>query len=240
VASLAEDFASPTMDLGDWKRLKCNRPTRSVQSAITDKEWDDAQTDDEIPAGASVDVGLDIAFKWDTTAAVPLWKAPKFRLLGKAEILVPPRDGSSMHPDEIKGAMYELASSFRIEDVVMDMERAADIAAWLEDELGVRVIDRGQSNKFACADYEAFMDGLRNGTLKHTGDPGLRSHVLHAIARRLPGGDRRFDRPSSVRQNVRAQDRRVIDALTAAAMVVEHSNREPAKRSVYEDRFAAA
>ena len=28
-ATLSEDFASPTMDLGDWKRLKCNRPTRA-------------------------------------------------------------------------------------------------------------------------------------------------------------------------------------------------------------------
>jgi hypothetical protein len=122
----------------------------------------------------------------------------------------------------------------------MDMERAADIASWIEDELGITVIDRGQTNKLACADYEAFMDGLRNGTLKHTGDADLRAHVLHAIARRLPGGDHRFDRPTSSRRSVGAQDRRVIDALTAAAMVVEHSNRAVKKRSIYEDRYAPA
>jgi len=241
VAALAEDFASPTMDLGDWKRLKCNRPTRSVQTAITDREWDDAETDVEIPAGAQIDIGLDIAFKWDTTAAVPLWKGPKFRLLGSASILVPPRDGSSMHPDEIKDALLELSHGFKIGTVVMDMERAADIGSWIEDELGVTVIDRSQTNKLACGDFEAFMDGLRNGTLKHTGDHGLKAHVLNAIARRLPGGDHRFDRPSASRRSIGQQDRRVIDALTAAAMVVEHSIRdvEP-PRSVYEDRFAAA
>jgi hypothetical protein len=102
----------------------------------------------------------------------------------------------------------------------------------------VTVIDRGQGNKDAVADYNAFTKGLRNGTLKHTGCPDLRSHVLHAIARRLPGGDHRFDRPSTVRQNARAQDRRVIDALTAAAMVVEHSTAPPRSVSVYEDRYA--
>jgi hypothetical protein len=119
----------------------------------------------------------------------------------------------------------------------MDVSKAEDIASWIEDELGVTVIDRVQSNQFACADYEAFMDGLRNRTLKHTGDEGLRSHVLNAIARRLPGGDHRFDRPSTVRQNARAQDRRVIDALTASGMVVEFSTRvRPSARSVYEDR----
>lgn len=238
--TLAEDFASPTMDLGDWKRLKCNRPTRSVISAITDKEWDDAQTKQEIPANSEIDIGLDIAFKWDTTALVPLWNGPKYRLLGPATVLVPPRDGSSLHPDEIKNGLLEMTHGYRVGAIVMDMERAADVGSWIEDELGVTVIDRSQTNKLACADYEAFMDGLRNATLKHTGDHALRAHVLNAIARRLPGGDHRFDRPTASRRSVGQQDRRVIDALTAAAMVVEHSNRAKPKVSVYESRFAAA
>lgn len=239
VEDLEAEFASPTLDLGDWKRFKCNRATRSTASAITDAEWDAAQVDMEIPAGAEIDAGLDIAFKWDTTALVPLWRAPSFRLLGSASVLTPPRDGSSMHPDEIKNAVLEVASAFRLRTVVMDMERAADIAAWIEDELGVTVIDRAQTNKLACADYEAVMKGLRGGSLRHAGCPVLRRHALNAVARRLPGGDHRFDRPSSVRQNARAQDRRVIDALTAAGMVVEHSERAPERRSVYEERYAA-
>ena len=234
--TLAEDFAPPTMDLGDWKRLKCNRPTRAVISAVTDKEWDGAQVSDEIPAGADIDYGLDVAFKWDTTAFVPLWKGPNYRLLGAATVLKPPRDGSSMHPDEIKHAAMELHSAYRVGTVVMDMSRAEDIAAWIEDELGVTVIDRGQGNKDAVADFDAFMEGLRNGTLKHTGCPDLRSHVLHAIARRLPGGDHRFARHSTVRQNVRARVRRVRDALSAAAMVVQHSTRAAPAVSVYEER----
>jgi phage terminase large subunit-like protein len=237
-ATLTEDFASPTMDLGDWKRLKCNRPTRSSQSAVTDKEWDDAQVTAEIPEGAEIDVGLDVAFKWDTTALVPLYQASNYRLLGSATVLIPPRDGSSMHPDEIKNAVIELMGQYKLRDVVMDVHNAEDIAAWIEDELHLTVIDRQQGNKAMVADYNAFMDGLRNDTLKHTGCPDLRSHVLHAIARRLPGGDFRFDRPSSVRQNIRAQDRRVIDALTAAAMVVEHSTRQVPAASIYEDIYS--
>jgi phage terminase large subunit-like protein len=237
VATLAEDFAVVT-DLGEWKRLKCNRPTRSTQSAITDKEWDDAQTDVEIPTGASVDVGLDIAFKRDTTAFVPLYRTPKFRLLGPATILVPPRDGSSMHPDVIKNAMMDLTESYRVETVVIDMHQAEDIAHWIEDELGIPVIDHDHRKATThVADYSAFTEGLRNSTLKHTGDPGLRSHVLHAIAHRLPGGDYRFRRPSESRSSAIMQDQRVIDALSAAAMVVQHSNRATPKTSVYAQRF---
>jgi hypothetical protein len=93
--TLAADFDSPTMDLGDWKRLKCNRPTRSVQTAISDKEWDDSEVAGEFPLGVAGDAGLDVAFKWDTTALVPLWVGPKYRLLGPARIVTPPRDGSS-------------------------------------------------------------------------------------------------------------------------------------------------
>jgi phage terminase large subunit-like protein len=237
VATLAEDYALVT-DLGDWSRLKCNRPTRSAITAVTDKEWDDAEVEMEIPLGASIEVGLDIAFKWDTTAAVPLWKGPDFRLLGTPHVLVPPRDGSSLHPDEIKDALLELAETYRLDTVVMDMHRADDIAAWIEDTMGVEVIDHAHGQtRTHVNDFSAFMEGLRNGTLRHTGDYSLRAHVLNAIARRLPGGDYRFDRPSQVRGNARAQDRRVIDALTAAAMVVEYSNGAPPAVSVYENRY---
>lgn len=241
VATLTEDFALVT-DLGEWKRLKCNRPTRSSQSAITDKEWDDAETTTEVPVGASVDVGLDIAFKWDTTAFVPLWRpADKLRILGAATVLVPPRDGSSLHPDEIKNAMIDLTESYRVETLVIDMHQAEDIAHWIEDELGIPVIDHDHRRATThVEDYGAFMDGLRNGTLKHTGDPMLRAHVLHAVAHRLPGGDYRFRRPSEVRGNAREQDRRVIDALSAAAMVVQHSTRQAPKRSVYEEMYNVA
>lgn len=234
--TLREDFNSPTTDLGDWKRLKCNRPTRSAQSAITDKEWDDAHTEDEIPGGKEVIVGFDVGWKWDTTALQPLWMGPKYRILGAPKVITPPRDGSSTHPDDIKNAFLEVQSENPIDCVVADMHRAEDICAWVEDELGVTVIDRQQSNTLLVADYDAFMDGLRNGTLKHTGDPEQRRQVLNAIARRLPGGDYRFDRPSSVRANKKEQDRRVIDVLSAAAMAVEYSTRAEPDESVYDRR----
>jgi phage terminase large subunit-like protein len=146
-----------------------------------------------------------------------------------------------MHPDEIKIPMLEVAEHWRVDTIVMDISRAEDIAAWIEDELDIEVIDREQGNAKACEDYEAFMDGLRNGTLKHTGDDGFKRHAMNAIARKLPGGKIRFDRPSTTRQNARAQDRRVIDALTAAGngRSALNSQRKP-KTSVYEQRYAAA
>ena len=95
---------------------------------------------------------------------------------------------------------------------------ARDIAAWIEEEIGAEVIDWPQSNAFAVREYDAFMEGLRGRKLTHTGDAGLRAHVLNAIAAVLPSGDAKFERPSQTRV-ASAQSRRVIDALKAAAMV---------------------
>ena len=142
----------------------------------------------------------------------------EYRLLGPAEVLVPPRDGGSLHPDALKEALYRVHERNPVHTVVMDMKAAEETAVWIEDELGATVLESRQSNTQAATDYAAFMEALREGWLKHSGDPALTRHVLNAIARRLPLGDLRFDRQSATRQGGN-QDLRVIDALVAAAMV---------------------
>jgi phage terminase large subunit-like protein len=221
VKGLKEKLESPTLDFGeDWLRLTCNIPSRSAQAAITDKEWDEAESAERIPKGAPIDVGLDVAWKWDTTAIVPLWTPrPDFRLFGDAVILEPPRDGTMLDPYKIESAFHELHARNPIAMVVMDREKAEQLATWLENELGVVVVERGRTNEPASYDYERFMEGLREGWIKHTGHPVLRRHAMNAVVRHLPGDKKRFDRPSTTRQNVREQHRRVIDALDAASMV---------------------
>lgn len=217
-ATLAAKFATPTMTMAHWKRFRCNQATRSDAAAITEAEWDAWKVNDEIPAGEPVDVGLDVAWKLDTTAAVPFWMRDReYRLLGPATILTPPRDGTSLHPDKVKAALMAIHERNPIATVVMDMSRAEDVAAWISDDLNAVVVDRAQQNPDHAADYDAFMKAGRNGWLHHTGDAGLTRHALNATARELPGSSIRFDRPQQGR--LADQVRRVIDALTAAAMV---------------------
>ena len=219
VESLAEKYASPTMTLSHWMRFACNRPTRADNAAITEAEWSRAKVDDEIPAGEPIWLGADIAWKWDTSAFVPLWmRDHEYRLLGPASVLVPPRDGSSLDPAKVERALILIHERNPIHTVVMDVSRAEQLGMWIESELGATVIDRAQTNVLAVQDYDRFMEALRKGWLHHTGDAALTSHALNAIARVLPQGDARFDRSSQTRQSA-DQDRRVIDALTAAAMV---------------------
>jgi phage terminase large subunit-like protein len=218
--NLKEKRDSATLDYNeDWLRRTCNIPARGTRSAITDKEWDGAETSKRIPKGRQIYVGLDVAWKWDTTAIVPLWM-PKFdyRLYGDPVILTPPRDGSMLNPHKIEDAFIKLNERNPIRMVVMDREKGEQLASWLEEELGVDVVERGRTNEPAAMDFERFMEGLRQGWIKHSGHPEFRRHAMNAVVRHLPGDKKRFDRPTASR-NAIEQDRRVIDALDAASMV---------------------
>lgn len=219
VETLAAKRKSPTMSLAHWTRFTCNLSTRSVSAAISEREWHDAATAEKIPEDADVWVGLDVGWRWDTTAMVPFWwRDEGYRLFAPAEIVEPPRDGSSTDPQAIRDTFERLQGQYRISTVVMDMSRAEDLAGWFSTELGLQVIDRAQTNKPQTEDFERFMEGLRSGVLMHSGDAGLRRHALNAVVRLLPDGGAKFARVSEVR-NSPGQEQRVIDGLVAAAMV---------------------
>lgn len=213
--------ALPGMTPQHWARFTCNLASRTSMAAITEAEWARAISDESMPKDEPIWAGLDVAWKWDTTALVPLWmRDPEFRLFGPATILEPPRDGSSLDPLLVEKALLDLHERNPLHTVVMDTSKAEQLASWVESELGARVIDRTQSNPMAALDYARFMEALRQGWLHHAGDTGLTQHALNAVARQLPGGDIRFDRPHESRRGSSAQHAaRVIDALSAASMV---------------------
>jgi phage terminase large subunit-like protein len=219
VETLRKKRAKLTWSLPHWSRFTANRATRSGSAAITEREWADALAGEQPPAGAEWWVGLDVGWRQDTTAFVPLcWVRDDFRLLGPAEIVEPPRDGSSTAVAELKRAFARITDRVDVSTVVMDMNRAEDIGQWLSDEVGLTVIDRAQTARPQAEDYERFMSALRQGWLRHSGDAGLRQHAFNAVAKVLPDGGAKFARPSDAR-NPSGQRHRVIDALVAAAMV---------------------
>lgn len=230
VESLRKKLASPSLNYGEsWLRLTCNIPSRSEKAAVSELDWDRAYTDERIPEKQPVIVGADFAFVMDTTAIVPLWiKGPHERIVDRVEILVPPRDGSMLDPQEVRNAFHKIHERNPILAVIMDKAKAQDTMLWLQETIGCVVVDRTQTSNLAIEDYEALMEALRGGApedeevrepwLRHNGDPRLREHVMNAIVRKLPGDRWRFDRATPTRAAA-LQDTRVIDALTALGMV---------------------
>ncbi|MGI8423041.1 MAG: terminase large subunit domain-containing protein [Chloroflexota bacterium] len=240
VETLEAKRSRPSWSLPHWRRLTCNLPTRATDSAITEAEWAAAGRGwQPIPVGNHVMVGFDAGWKWDTTAIVPFYaRSAEERVFGAPTILTPPRDGDSLDPDKVKRALLELHRRTPIDVLVMDTSHAKDIASWAGQDLGCEVVERAQTNSFAVMDYQQFMQALRSGWLRQPNDPEFTRHVMNAIARLLPGGDTRFDRPHATRARTSAlQDRRVIDALTAAAMVHSlYAAELETPASVYETR----
>lgn len=218
--SLREKRRSPTMTVSHWKRFTCNIATRDIDAALTEVEWLDQVTSIEIPTGVPIYAGLDVAWKWDTTALAPLWVRDfEFRLFGPGSIMTPPRDASSLDPAQIEDALLVMHDRNPIHTLVMDTTRAEQLAHWAAEHLGCEVIDRSQSNAHAALDYERWMEGVRLGHIWHSGDETATRHVLNAVARPLPHEKTRFDRPRASRGGQElAQEMRVIDWLTAAAM----------------------
>jgi phage terminase large subunit-like protein len=203
-----------------WSRFTCNLATRGVSAAVTEAEWFAARSGEEIPEGEPVWLGLDLGWKYDTTAMVPLWmRDDGFRLFGPATILTPPRDSSNMDPRLVEDALRVLHERNPFAFVVMDMTNGEQLASWIEEEFNCQVVDRNQHIPMQVLDYTRFMEALREGWLRHTGDPGLTRHVLNATSRVLPSGDIVFARPSESRHGRKTvQETREIDALVAAAM----------------------
>jgi phage terminase large subunit-like protein len=234
VDTLREDFESPTMETGHWRRFKCNLPTRSMFAAITDEEWAGAAVGaPQIPEGAAVDIGVDLGFKWDTTALVPLWVKGQTRVFQHTRILTPPRDQTALATRLIKEAVAEIHYRNPIQRVVIDPTEARELIEWLEEEIGCDVIEWTNSLPNRAESTKRFMEGLREGWIKHHNEPEFSRQVLNAVARVLPGGDYVFARPVETR-NAAQQDRRVIDALVAAAMVNMMAGQKRRKASVFD------
>jgi hypothetical protein len=109
----------------------------------------------EIPKGkaSKVYVGLDRASKWDSTAIVPVWKAPDGNLrCAGVIILESPRDGSRRRTRDV-GRILETMRE-RWPNMVLVFDRNAgggDIAEELEEKHGLRVIDHSQGVPFDLA-----------------------------------------------------------------------------------------
>lgn len=220
VDDLRKKRGSPTMTLNHWRRFVCNQAVRTEESAIDPREWAELGTSARPEEGEPVDVGADFGWKHDTTALVPLYAPDRDRMLfGQPEILVPPRDGQILRPELVKAAFREINDRNPIRRVVLDPDRAAEIAVWLEDDLGVEVVEHLQTNQPMCQAYERWMEAMRNHRIRHGRDDEFTEHVLNGVAKMLPDGRARFDRPSASRAQA-GQRRRVIDALVAAAMVL--------------------
>jgi phage terminase large subunit-like protein len=220
-AKLRRKRASPSMTVGHWRRFVCNLATRTEGAAVGEAEWLGSELDEEIVRGRPCDVGLDLGWKWDATALVPLFSAEWGWLFGKSRVITPPRDGNSLRPEVIQVAFEAIHEETPIQRVVMDPSAGGEqLAGWLEDDLGVQVVSHSQKTGPMAVAAGRFMETLRDGTQKHVRDADFTRHVLNGVAKELPDGTFKFVRPVASRSSNEEAPLREIDALIAGSMVL--------------------
>jgi hypothetical protein len=92
-------------------------------------------------------LGLDVGWKEDTTAVVPLALGDDGRVwIGSLKVLVPPaQKGVALRKREVLDAVAELAELYGAGEVVLDPENDGEVVAQdIEDELGLEVVAHSQ------------------------------------------------------------------------------------------------
>jgi phage terminase large subunit-like protein len=213
--ALARRHDSPSMTPWQWARFACGVWLQGEDTAIGPVEWAACGTDDDPPDGLEWRLGVDVGWKEDTTAIVPLaLDADGVVWLSEPSVLVPPAEkGVALRKRAVLAELERLAAVFGASEVVLDPENDGEVIAQdIEDELGLDVVAHSQKPAPMAQAAERFYAAVREGKLRHPRDDVLTRHVLNAHRRATNDG-----RWSFVKEN--KQSRKVIDALIAAAMV---------------------
>lgn len=126
-----------TLILARWQRMTCGLWVKGGEHVIQPWEWDEL-AGVEIPAGVSVFVGVDFAFKRDCTALVPhYWNEMGQRVFGTPIILSPPEGEGRLDNRAVTTALEVMAGFIRfdrasfIADLSRDNDRE-DVERWAD------------------------------------------------------------------------------------------------------------
>lgn len=207
---------SDSMTPWQWARFACGVWLAGEDGAISGKEWDAcADPSAVIPAGTKgVYVGIDLAWKWDTAAFVPVWRpdGSDTFIIGHPRILHPPGDGTSIDDTDHWDVVSEMASVWPETTFVIDPNAGGEsLAQRIDAELHARVATHPQEPRAMALAAQRLSELISGGRIKHPDDPELNSQIL-AAAPRPVGEGWRFVK--------RKKNKMPIDAAIATAMPV--------------------
>jgi phage terminase large subunit-like protein len=198
----------------EFRRYYLNQWTRAQESWLPPGAWLSCEGDNEIPKGADVFVGVDMAIFHDSAAVCVAWQSPTGEVVVQSRVWEP-EDGRIDH-HSVKQHLKELSRQFNVKRIVADPRYFELIATELLDE-GLPVLDFPQSPERmypACANaYEL----IASNQLIHGGDATLTDHVLSAAQRQT-------DRGWTLSKG---RSKRKIDACIALVMATWEATRVP-------------
>lgn len=228
--ALARRHDSPSMTPWQWGRFACGIWMAGEDSAISPLDWAACgDTTSVIPDGESVWLGVDLGWKWDTTAIVPVWvRGDEDFVIGAPVIVVPPRDNTSTPEAQIIGPLVEMRDRWDVLGVVLDPNAGGEqLAQHLDGQYGMTVVTHSQDPAPMSLAAERLSAAVRNRGLTHPNDRDLTGHVLAAAAKSTSGEKWRL---------VKSSRKKNIDACIALAMALSVAIDQATATSVYESR----
>lgn len=222
VGLLRERKESPSMRSWEWARFACGLWVFGEESAVSEKEWREcADPDAFIEDGtAGVIVGIDLGWKWDTTAIVPVLQDKDTFVVHPPTIVVPPRDGTSTPMEDIWEPIAEMAAKWPEVTFVLDPEAGGEqLAQRIDSELPSSVVaTHSQKASPMALAAQRLSDAIAEGRLRHPDDPEMNQQVLAAAAKPVGEG---------FRFTKHRKKPKAVDSIIALAMAVSVSHEEP-------------
>lgn len=241
IEQLAKRKGSASMTPSRWARFACGVWMQGEDAAVGALDWARCGKEGLQLAGAGgIYLGLDIGWRWDTTAIVPAevydreslvideqpgwWRHRKVRY-GKPTILTPPRDGTSLRRKAIIDAILAFRARYQIVGVVFDRNAEGEaIAQELEETHGIPVIEHTQEPSPMADAAMGFVEAVAAGDVEHPNDDEFTAHVLAAKAKTTSGEKWRLEAPKENRGSRKrgkqdSDDVEVVDAAIAAVML---------------------
>lgn len=182
LAKLRRRRNSPSMTRGRWARFTCNLWGAGDEAALARVEWQRLNDPDAvIPEGSHIYLGMDLAWKWDTFAMVPvIWDDESQRfIVGTVTILTPPRDGTSMDDAVAWAALRWYTDRYRVTIVADPNAGGQEFLPKALRELGaedgngvVEVAEHAQADGPMADAAMRTVEAVRTGALAFNGDHG--------------------------------------------------------------------
>lgn len=229
VKALRERHDDESMTDWQWARFACGVWLAGEDGAISAAEWKQcADPDAAIPADTKgVYIGIDLAWRRDTAAYVPVWQnEDEMLIVGRPVIIHPPGDGTSIDDHEHWAVVEEMARTWPECTFIIDPNAGGEaLAQRIDAELPARVAEHNQQPTTMAMAAQRLLVAISTGRIRHPDDPELTSQVLAAAPRPVGEGFRLVKR----RKNPMP-----IDAAIALAMpvsvIVGGEDRQPEYR----------
>jgi phage terminase large subunit-like protein len=215
-SELRKQLNAPGVDELDFKRLHLNMWTKSRDSWLPPGLWPSLRSDESIPRGADIYIGVDVGWYHDSTAVAWASRLPDGRIAIRAKVWTTQEEqlgqfvsGGKMELELVEDFIRSLRQRYRIREVAYDPAYFGRSASLLEKQYAIRpMIEMLPSSATTIEAWQGFYQAASEGILSHDGDVVLASHVESAAADKTERGLRVRKLKSTSR----------IDALAAAVL----------------------